>query len=311
MKAATAVLYDHRSKSSVTRWIRRCAARSTSAAASPSAAGTASDWPDRRAATRAAGSAQQPSTPTPSQSTSSPGGPTNRWARRRASAPSVSKISSGATRLPFDFDIFVPPRRIMPWVNSRANGSRRSVGRHAEVGQRLGVEAGVHQVEDGVLDTADVLVDRHPLGDGLVVERRVLVPRVAEPQEVPGRVDEGVHGVGLADRRTAAHRARRVQEALVVPERRLAGRQELDVVGRDDRQLVVGHRNGAVVGAVDDRDRAAPEPLPRQQPVAQAEVDLAGRRCPASSSHSIALAFASATGRPSSHWLLMAGPSPM
>src|SRR3954447_26419723 len=35
---------------------------------------------------------------------------------------------SGVTRLPFDFDILAPPRRIIPWVNSRANGSRRSLG---------------------------------------------------------------------------------------------------------------------------------------------------------------------------------------
>ena len=37
-------------------------------------------------------------------------------------------ISSGATRLPFDFDIFAPSRRIMPWVKSRRNGSRSSAG---------------------------------------------------------------------------------------------------------------------------------------------------------------------------------------
>ena len=34
----------------------------------------------------------------------------------------------------------------------------------AEVGERLGEEARVHQVQDRVLDPADVLVDRHPLG---------------------------------------------------------------------------------------------------------------------------------------------------
>ncbi len=40
----------------------------------------------------------------------------------------------------------------MPWVNSRLNGSRRSFGTLAQIGQRLGEEPGVHQVEDGVLD---------------------------------------------------------------------------------------------------------------------------------------------------------------
>ena len=50
----------------------------------------------------------QPSRPKSSQSTSSSGGFTARWARRSASAPRVSMISSGATRLPLDFDILAP-----------------------------------------------------------------------------------------------------------------------------------------------------------------------------------------------------------
>ena len=45
--------------------------------------------------------------------------------------------------------------------------------------------------------------------------------------------------------------------------------------GRRDRQLVVGDGHLAAVGAVDDRDRRAPEPLPGEQPVAQPEVDRA------------------------------------
>ena len=51
--------------------------------------------------------------------------------------------------------------------------------------------------------------------------------------------------------------------------------QELDVVGCEHRELVLWHRHDAVVDAVDDRDGAAPEPLARHQPVAQAVVDLA------------------------------------
>ena len=56
---------------------------------------------------------------------------------------------------------------------------------------------------------------------------------------------------------------------------RLAGRKELDVVGRHDRQLVLGHGHHAVIGAVDGGDRTAPEALARDEPVAEPVVDLA------------------------------------
>ena len=108
----------------------------------------------------------------------------------------------------------------------------------------------------------------------LLVEGCIGRPRVGEPQEVPGRVHEGVHRVGLAGGRAAAHRAGGVAEIRVGGQRRLAGGQELDVVRGEHGQLVVGDGHDAVVGAVDDGDRAAPEPLARDQPVPQAVVDL-------------------------------------
>ena len=57
-------------------------------------------------------------------------------------------------------------------------------------------------------------------------------------------------------------------------ERRLTGLVHHHVIGREDRQLVVGHGHDPVVRAVDDRNRTAPEALARDQPVAQAVVDL-------------------------------------
>ena len=105
-------------------------------------------------------------------------------------------------------------------------------------------------------------------------------PRVAEPQEVPRRVDERVHGVGLAVAGPphAGHVVWR--NAARGGQRRLPGGQELDVVGREDGELVRGHRHDAVVGAVDDGDRAAPEALAGHQPVAEAVVDGAHADAP-------------------------------
>ena len=69
--------------------------------------------------------------------------------------------------LPFDFDIFAPSRVIIPWVKRLANGSWTP--RMAHVGERLAEEARVHQVQDRVLDAADVLVDGHPVVGDLAV----------------------------------------------------------------------------------------------------------------------------------------------
>jgi RNase H-fold protein (predicted Holliday junction resolvase) len=103
-------------------------------------------------------------------------------------------------------DIFAPSRVIIPCVKSRANGS--CTLEVAEVAQRLAEEPRVEQVQDRVLDAADVLVDRHPRVDGVAATTRPRRCGVAVAQEVPGRVDEGVHRVGLAPgaaRRTRGH----------------------------------------------------------------------------------------------------------
>ena len=109
----------------------------------------------------------------------------------------------------------------------------------AEVAGHLhgaGEEARIEEMQDRVLDAADVLVDRQPVIGGALVGRRRGMRR-GEAGEVPGRVDEGVHGVGLADRRLAADRAGDVLPRRVAVER-VAGLVEGDVVGQPHRQVV-------------------------------------------------------------------------
>ena len=100
-----------------------------------------------------------------------------------------------------------------------------------DIGHRLGPEAAVQQVHDGVLGAARVLVDRRPAIGHRAVDRAVHLLRgeVAEP--VPRRVDERVERVGLAPRRPAAARARRLQERLVVIERVVAAPRVIDGLG--------------------------------------------------------------------------------
>ena len=76
-----------------------------------------------------------------------------------------------------------------------------------DVAQHAREEARVQQVEDGMLDAAAVEIDRHPVGRLQRVERQHLVRRIGEAQEIPGRVDERVHGVGFPPGRAAARRA--------------------------------------------------------------------------------------------------------
>ena len=113
----------------------------------------------------------------------------------------------------------------------------------AEVAECAGEEARVEQVQDRVGDAADVLVDRH------VVQRRVL--------DRPARSSSK----GLQKRRKYHEESTKVsivsvsrvagppqigqvvrRKPLVESKRRLAGREELDVVGEQHRQLGVRQR---------------------------------------------------------------------
>ena len=81
-----------------------------------------------------------------------------------------------------------------------------------KIAHHLGPETRVDQVQNGVLDAADVLIDGEPVRDLLRTEGRARVLRVRVAIEVPGRVDKGVHRIGLAPRRAAALGTDRVHE---------------------------------------------------------------------------------------------------
>ena len=124
-----------------------------------------------------------------------------------------------------------------------------------------------------MLDPADVLVDREPVVRHRAVERRGVVPRIGVAKEVPGRVDERVHRVGLSPRLPVARRTRGAHPVLRRRQRRAALREILGHLGEQHRQVVVRDRHDAAPVAVHDRDRAAPVPLAGEQPVTQAVPD--------------------------------------
>ena len=104
----------------------------------------------------------------------------------------------------------------------------------AEVAHHLRPEARVDEVEDGVLDAAHVEVDREPVRHRRGVEGPVVLRGREVAVEVPGRVDEGVHGVGLAPGRAPALRAGGLHERRDLLERvaALAGEGRVRRAGR-------------------------------------------------------------------------------
>ena len=163
----------------------------------------------------------------------------------------------------------------MPCVNSAANGSLQvRAAAVAGLAHRPVEEARVEQVQDRVLDAADVLVDRHPVVERGLVGRRLGVGR-REAREIPRanrRTCPSCRSRAGPPCRTSGNRHASTSDA---------GRADCracrsvtssgSLTGRSGRR----HRHDAARLAVDDRDRAAPVALARDAPVAQAVVDLA------------------------------------
>ena len=123
-----------------------------------------------------------------------------------------------------------------------------------------------------MLDAADVLVDRHPVPRARV-HHRLGVVRAGIAREIPGRIHEGVHGVGLALRRSAARGAGRLVERGHFRER-IAGAVRHQVLGQAHGQVLFLFGHVAALRAVHDRNRAAPVALARNAPVAQPPLDM-------------------------------------
>jgi hypothetical protein len=138
---------------------------------------------------------------------------------------------------------------------------------HPLVRQGAGDEAGVEQMQHRVLNAADILVHRHPVVRGRAVDR-LFSAGIGETGEVPGRVDEGVEGVGLPVGRATTDRAGNIPPRLVARQR-IAWAGEVHPFGQAHRQLVLRYGDDAAGLAMDHWDRTTPAPLTRDAPVAQ------------------------------------------
>ena len=152
---------------------------------------------------------------------------------------------------------------------------------HAEVAEHPAEEPRVDQVQDGVLDAAAVEIHRAPVLHLRRVERQLAVPRVAVAVEVPRRIDERVHRVGLAAGGAAAARARGVDELRHVRQRRVAAARELRDLGQHDRQLVVRHRHACRTCRSRRSGSACPSSAGARCPSPSAGTARCACRCPA------------------------------
>ena len=121
-----------------------------------------------------------------------------------------------------------------------------------------------------MLDTADVLVYRQPVVGGGRIQHALVVVGAAETGVVPGRLHEGVEGVGLQGGGLAV-------ELGFAPLRvGLDGRLHaihLDIFRQANRQLVVRNRHFGAVVQGHHRDGRAPVTLAGNTPVPQAVVN--------------------------------------
>jgi len=74
----------------------------------------------------------------------------------------------------------------------------------AEVAHHFAPETRIEQVQNGVRDAADVLVNREPVSDFSRVKGRFGIVWIAVPVEIPRRIHKRVHRVCFAARGTSA-----------------------------------------------------------------------------------------------------------
>ncbi len=142
----------------------------------------------------------------------------------------------------------------------------------AQVPEHTGVEPGVEQVQNGVLDAPDVLVHGHPVGDPIRVQRPFFKIWAGVPVKVPGGLHKGVHGIRLPAGPAPAARAGGLVERGLERKGGSPMAAHLHIHGKPDRQRIFRDGHRAALIAVNDGDRGTPVPLPGDVPVPEAIV---------------------------------------
>ena len=138
----------------------------------------------------------------------------------------------------------------------------------SQVTHDLVVKARVQQVQNGVLDAANVQIHGQPILGALVQHGTGIGAGITG--KIPTGLHKGVKGVGVALCRLSL--AIQGGNEFLVLFQRTARTVEFGVFRQNHRQLILGHCLDRAVGLVDRRNRAAPVTLTANAPIAQAVI---------------------------------------
>ena len=130
----------------------------------------------------------------------------------------------------------------------------------------------IEKMQNGMLNSADVLVNAHPVIRVFAHRGRRRV-RCRETHEIPGGIDERIHRVGFAFGIPSAGRAGNVFPSRM-PVKGIARSIEDDVVRKRDGKVRLRNRHNTAFLAVDHGHRAAPIALARNSPVPESVGDI-------------------------------------
>src|SRR3989338_7615538 len=127
-------------------------------------------------------------------------------------------------------------------------------------------------MQDGVLNAANILINRQPAAGLFQSKRLFVVMGIAVTEIVPRRAVKSIERVGFPPGFAAALGTSGFDKAFVPGQRVAAFAGELHIFRQFDREIFFWNRNNTAVIAINDRNRRPPVSLAGNQPITQAVV---------------------------------------
>ncbi len=122
-------------------------------------------------------------------------------------------------------------------------------------------------MQDGMFSSANIHINRTPRLERFLAGKSLVIIRIRIPQEVPARINEGVHGFCFRRPALTKDFFYTILQLLGFRQRRFAGWLKRNVVRQLPRQVLIRHRMRLAVRIVDNRNWRTPVPLPPNRPV--------------------------------------------
>ena len=134
-------------------------------------------------------------------------------------------------------------------------------------------ETGIHQMQNGMFHTADVLIHIHPVICLGFVKSFLLIFRITVSEEIPGRIQECIHGIHFSSCFFPASRADAFGKCLGSCQRRFSLAGKFNISRKKYRQIFLFFRYPSAVVTVNHRNRCSPVSLSGDQPVTKSVVN--------------------------------------